>query len=254
MLAAADRASGQHHERACAIPRPALGGGREAPRPSRSGSEARTAPWCRRSNAPSTPSASSAGGRAASTAAALAARRGRDSIHDGDRPGGAVAGRPRPAGAGRPPVRAARASGAPGPCAGLRRAAVPAASDGLRAAVASARDRTQGAQAIPWPRASGRRGGPRQDHRSLHGAQGIRAARDGGAHPGADTGLSCRPVAGGAGEQVRPDVRDHLRALPARGPRGLLEPEPHRCLDRHGPAPRARRAPARADLRHRHRR
>jgi SNF2 family DNA or RNA helicase len=35
----------------------------------------------------------------------------------------------------------------------------------------------------------------------------------------------------------------------ARGPRHLLEPEPHRRLDRHGPASRARRAPARADVR-----
>ena len=120
--------------------------------------------------------------------------------------------------------------------------------------MASDRDRAQGAEAVPRPRPAGRRSGPRQDHRGLHGAEGVHAARHGRAHPGADAGIACRPVAGGAGEQVRADVRHHLRSRLARGPCGVLEPGSDRRVNRHSPAQRACRAPARTLVRPYHRR
>ena len=95
-------------------------------------------------------------------------------------------------------------------------------SQGRRDLLASDRDRAQGIETVPRPRAARRRGRPRQDRRGGHGAQGVSAARHGRAGPGAGPRLAGRTMAGGIGDQIRYSLRDHARPAASRGPRALL--------------------------------
>ena len=104
-------------------------------------------------------------------------------------------------------VPAARRADPPQPVRGLRRTALPAGAARGGDPLVPGRDGAQGAEAVSRPGAAGRRGRARQDDRSRHGAEGIRAARHGRAHPDPDPGLAGRAVARRDGEQVRHRLR-----------------------------------------------
>ena len=81
----------------------------------------------------------------------------------------------------------------------VRRIALPAGAARRGDALVPGRNRAQGAEAVSRSRAAGRRGRPRQDHRSRHGGEGIHAARHGRARADPDTRLAGRPMARGDG-------------------------------------------------------